>query len=80
MYQYPKDLIEYLTEEEAEGAEIFATQSEDATCWILKPSNLPDWYVVITWYEGQEDYSMVNITGKALKRLKLCFAEDSKEV
>lgn len=78
MYEYPQGLIDYLTEQESEGAEIFTTQSEDAACWIVKPANLPDWYVVISWYVDDSEYSMINITGKALKRLKLCFAEDCK--
>ena len=75
MKQYPEKLIEYLEECVSEDYDIFTTSAEDATCWIIKP-NLDKWYVVITWYEGEEDYSLINLTGKALDRMIKFFKED----
>lgn len=76
MYEYPNDLIEYLTEQESEGAEIFTTQCVDGTMWIIKPESLDRWYVLVTWYEGDNKFNMVNLCGKSVDRLKLLFVED----
>jgi len=69
MYEYPQKLIDFLTEQEADGAEIVTTHNETSAVWIIKPSGLSDWYVVIEWMEGMDDFKLVNISGRALKRL-----------
>jgi hypothetical protein len=73
MYVYPQALIDYLTEEEAEGKEIFITQIHDGTAFIIPQFN--EWIVYITWYKGDETYSLVNICGKAYKRLSKIMCE-----
>lgn len=30
-YKYPKELVDFLTEQESEGSEIFTTQNNDST-------------------------------------------------
>lgn len=69
MYEYPIDLIEYLTEQESEGNEIFTTSTEDGTVWIIKFDGLDKWLGYIEWYEGQSEWTLVNICGKAFDRL-----------
>ena len=68
-YKYPDKLMGYITEQEVEGAEIFITSSEDSTIFIVKPYGLDDWFVIAEWCEGSDDFSLVNLSGKALKRL-----------
>lgn len=76
MYKYPKALVDYLTERESEGSEIFTTQCEDGTMWIIKTNGLENWYILISWYEGDRDYNMVNLCGKSVSRLRRVFDED----
>lgn len=75
MYKYPENLINFLTEQESEGSEIFTTSTEDSTMFIIKPENLDKWVVLIEWFEGSEEYSTVNIYGKAFDRLKRVMKE-----
>lgn len=74
-YQYPKDLIDYLTEQEADGCEIFTTQSSDGAVWMVVPRGLDKWVVYIEWFQGENTYSMVNVCEKAFDRLKKVMAE-----
>jgi hypothetical protein len=69
MYEYPKDLIDYLTEQESEGNEIFTTTNEDGTVWFIIPNGLKKWIVMVERYEGQNKFSTVNICAKAFDRL-----------
>lgn len=67
---YPKSLEEYLKENVDEGREVIACISEDAYTWII-PNDIGDgWYVICQWHEGQDDYTVVNITGGALEVMK----------
>ena len=68
-YKYPDKLMEYIIEQEMEGAEIFTTSSEFSAIFIVKPCGLEDWFVIAEWCEGSDDFSLVNLSGKALKRL-----------
>ena len=70
MYEYPNDLVNFLVEQESDGNEIITTQIEDGTMWIIPQRGLSEWVIVITWYEGQKDYQMINVCGKGYKRLK----------
>ena len=69
-YEYPQELIEFLTEKEAEGSEIFTTQNNDSTVWIVTYPDLPDYVSIIVYYQNSPDYSHVDLMGKALKRFK----------
>lgn len=69
MYKYPEKLIDQLTEWESEGAEILITQGSDSTVFIVKFEGLDKWIVVAEWHDGQDDFDLVNITGKAFKRV-----------
>lgn len=75
MYEYPKKLIDYLTKQEVEGSEIFTTKTEDGTMWIIKPNGLEQWLAIIEWYEGQDDFQLINLCGKAWERLKRTMKE-----
>ena len=68
-YQYPQSLIDYLTEQESEGNEIFISQSQDAVSFIIPMKGLGKWITVIQWQEGLKDFSLVNITGTSFDRL-----------
>jgi len=76
MYEYPHELTEYLTEQESEGSEIFTTQSEDGTIWIIKPNGLEKWYILIAWNAGSRTFNLVNLSGKSVSRMKAIFIED----
>lgn len=78
MYQYPKALIEFLTEQECEGNEIFTTQNEDSVIWIVVQRDLPDYYSILEWYEGDETYNHINLCGKAIKRFRNILKEQEK--
>ena len=66
---YPEKLLEYLKEMEEEGNEIFTTQIHDGAMWIIPVEELENWIVLITWYEGNDDFNMVNLCDKAYDRL-----------
>lgn len=70
-YKYPQGLIDFLTEQEAEGSETFTTQDDDSTIWIVTYPHLKEYVSILEWYQGEEAYSHVNLSGKALKRFKL---------
>ena len=78
MYEYPQKLIDFLTEQEAEGNEIFTSRTEDGTMWIIKP-NAKQWLVLVEWYEGQDDFQYINLCGKAWERLKRTMKECDEE-
>lgn len=69
MPEYPQSLIEYLQEQDAEGNEIFTSYTEDGTMFIVKPTGLENWIVVVEWYPGSDDFQIVNVSGKAFRRL-----------
>lgn len=73
MYKYPQDLIDYLTEQEADGRDIFITQNEDGTVFMIPHSE--EWVIFITWYDGEDKFNMVNICGKSFNRLKKLMGE-----
>jgi len=70
MYKYPQKLIDYLTECESEGYEIHTTWGMDSVMWIIDPTDLENWYIIIEWCEGSDDFSLVNLTGKAYKMME----------
>ena len=74
-YKYPQELVDFLTEQEGEGSEIFTTQNSDSTVWIIIYPSLKDYVSIIEWYQGEDTYNHVNLMGKALKRFKLVVKE-----
>ena len=74
-YKYPQTLVDFLTEQEAGGSEIFTTQNDDSTIWIITYPHLNEYVSIIEWYQGEETYSHVNLSGKALKRFKSVIKE-----
>ena len=68
MNEYPQSLINFLTEQIQDGAEMITTHNMDSTLWIIKPSGLQNWYVLVEWMEGMDGFSLVNINGRALER------------
>lgn len=79
MYQYPKDLIDFLTEQESEGAEIFTTQTLDETMWIVKGPYSTVQYTLVTWSENDaERWHRVTLSGMAISRLKKVMSEGSE--
>lgn len=74
-YKYPQELVDFLTEQEAEGSEIFTTQNSDSTIWIITYPSLKDYVSIIEWYQEEDTYTHVNLMNKALKRFKLVVKE-----
>lgn len=75
-YKYPQTLVDFLTEQEGEGSEIFTTQNSDSTIWIITYPSLKDYVSIIEWYQEEEDtYIHVNLMDKALKRFKMVIKE-----
>ena len=69
MYEYPKKLVDHLTDCESEGAEILITHGEDSTVFLVKYKGLEKWFSIIEWYEGQDGFTLVNVNGKAFHRV-----------
>jgi len=79
LYKYPEKLTELLTDQESEGNEIFTTQTQDETLWIIPQKNLDNWIVVLSWAEGMGNhFECINICGKAFNRLKKVMDEECK--
>lgn len=49
-YEYPQKLVDFLTEQEAEGSEIFTTQNDDSTIWIITYPRLNEYVSILEWY------------------------------
>lgn len=65
----PKKVIDYLTDQITEGSTIIPTSCGDGLMWIIKPAELTDFIVLVQWYEGQDDFSLVNLCDKAFNVL-----------
>ena len=74
-YKYPKELVDFLTEQEGEGAEIFTTQNSDSTIWIITYPSLKDYVSLLECYQGEDMYTHVNLMDKALNRFKIVIKE-----
>ena len=74
-YKYPQTLVDFLTEQEGEGAEIFTTQNSDSTIWIITYPSLKDYVSLLEWYQEEDTYTHVNLMDKALKRFKMVIKE-----
>lgn len=74
-YKYPQTLVDFLTEQEGEGSEIFTTQNSDSTIWIITYPSLKDYVSIIEWYQEEDTYTHVNLMDKALKRFKMVVKE-----
>ncbi len=75
-YKYPQTLVDFLTEQEGEGSEIFTTQNSDSTIWIITYPSLKDYVSIVEWYQEEGDtYTHVNLMDKALKRFKMVIKE-----
>ncbi len=68
-YKYPQDLVDFITDQEAGGNEIFCTQSCDSVVWIIPQSDLGEWVVFVSWEVHTQEWTVMNITGKSYKRL-----------
>ena len=75
----PAKLQGYLTEQAEEGAEITMTASDDANFWIIRPYGLPKWLVLVSCYDHDDDYQLVNVSAKAYDRLKKIINEAINE-
>lgn len=62
--KFPKKLQHYLMEQVHEGSTIIPTFGNDSYMFVIRPKDLKDFIVLIEWYEGEENFSMVNISGK----------------
>ena len=74
-YKYPQTLVDFLTEQEGEGSEIFTTQNSDSTIWIITYPSLKDYVSLLEWYQEEDTYTHVNLMDKALKRFKMVIKE-----
>lgn len=68
-FELPQKLVEYLTEQMAEGSTITTTYNEDSVIFIVTYPDLESWVTVVEWADGQERFSLVNLNGEAFKRL-----------
>lgn len=69
-YEYPPELIEYLTEKEAEGSEIIISPNEDSTLFIVTQKDFSDWITLLEWTPGEKEAEMVHVSGRAFERLQ----------
>ena len=74
-YKYPQTLVDFLTEQEGEGSEIFTTQNSDSTIWIITYPSLKDYVSIVEWYQEENTYTHVNLMDKALKPFKMVIKE-----
>lgn len=65
----PAKVDKYINEALNDGSTVILTTSEDEYIAIIKFAGLTDWFTILSWYEGQEDYQCVNITGRAFSVL-----------
>lgn len=72
----PEALQSFLNDNLDEGADISCTSAGDAIMWIIQPEVLSQFYVLVTWYEGSDEFSYINLTGKAVGKLSRLFLED----
>ncbi len=66
---YPQKLVSYLEDYTADRDEVYITQSEDSTLFIIKHNNLNKWLTVIEWYDGQQSFETTKICGPGFDRL-----------
>jgi hypothetical protein len=72
---YPTKLTVYLYEQDLEGCEIFTSQITDGTLWMIVPKCPGNWVTLITWYDGEKGFNMINLNEKGLDRLIKVLAE-----
>jgi|AntRauTorckE6833_2_1112554.scaffolds.fasta_scaffold01063_25 hypothetical protein len=77
IYEYPQNLIDFLTEQGSEGSEIFICQSSEAdeVIFYIIPSSLENWLIICSWGVYMDDFSIINITGKAFDRMEKIIKE-----
>ena len=69
MSNYPQRLLDHLYEQDIEGSEVFTTYTEDGTMFIIKHKGLGKWLTVIEWFNGSDDFQLINVCGQGFKRL-----------
>ena len=62
---YPEKLMKYLTSSMKEGATITQCISGDSLFCVIQFPSLDRYITVASWYEGCDDYQLVNIEGGA---------------
>jgi hypothetical protein len=66
---YPTKLANYLYDQSMEEAEIFTSPIMDGTLWMIVPKMSMPWVTLISWYDGEKDFNMINLNEKGLDRL-----------
>jgi hypothetical protein len=79
-FKYPQKLVDFLTEQDLEGYEIFTTSSIDSSVWIIK-SNIGSspWITLVQYEAGGDDFTLMNITDLAFNRLEKVMKECREE-
>jgi len=68
---FPVKLTEYLQEQMMEGHDVhyIAEPKSDALTWVIIPT-LEDWVIICQWYEGSENYDLINLQGCELEYVR----------
>lgn len=65
----PEELYDLIYDMVDESGKATLTTHEDGYTWIIEPEMSQSWVVIIQWYVGDDDYSVVNINGNFLTEL-----------
>lgn len=66
----PTGLLDFLSDSHTDGSKIITSHSENGFVWIIKPEGAEDWVVFCEYFDGEDVFSLVNISGSAYKDLK----------
>jgi len=69
--EMPESLISHINDHIYDGDEIFTTHGGDGDeiIWIIPIPSLGNWFQLVSWFAGSEEWHCMNIEGKATRRL-----------
>lgn len=66
---YPTKLTDYLYEQGMDRSEIFTSPITDGTLWMIVPKGCDKWVTLVSWYDGEKDFDLINLNERGLDRL-----------
>lgn len=67
---FPEKLTTFLNEQIYDsGNDVHAINDDqcDGFTWIIIPKGLTNWIVLVQWYEGSDDFEIINLQGRTLE-------------
>ena len=66
---FPEKLQQYLEDQTFEGNDIHVVNDSqcDGYTWVVIPKDLNQWVVLVQWYEGDDNFDLINLQGRTLK-------------